>query len=189
MYIRDSLLPAVAALLAVTFLAGCANGGGMPSALLRAQQSNVDNRIDPGPLEERERHEKLKSSGGNAMNPCLARQHGGYVTFNASGSTTVPYPGTFVGNGQFYFQCHPGATSLTAAFTITSGANTITGTIDGNAKIFDFHFVCLAHSKDFTFAATLWRGGKVRKRWSGRASGQFGISSDNAVFSATLASI
>jgi hypothetical protein len=78
----------------------------------------------------------LRASAGSVQNPCQMRQREGYVTFNASGSATRPYPGTFVGHGQFFTTCGAGSTWLDASFTITSGANTITGTITGNAQIF-----------------------------------------------------
>jgi hypothetical protein len=46
-------------------------------------------------------------------------------TYSVSGTATVPYPGTFTESGTWTIQ---GSDPFSATFTITSGANTITGT-------------------------------------------------------------
>ena len=72
-----------------------------------------------------------KSTGGSASGSCSYRySETGSMGFSASGTATVPYPGSFSETGSFSLSGYrnpPWTIHFSAAFTIKSGNTTITG--------------------------------------------------------------
>ena len=151
----------------VALLGGCGSNSGIPSA----------NATAPSAMRDQVDIEKI---GGRAQQSglCYVSRGYGIVTVSGKGHAMGPYPGTFTGSATFYADCAQGGpTQITGEFIILSGANTIIGSFSGrgtqgcdrrtNQK-------CGASSDDLAYTATLRRGGKVRKYFTGYGPGHFG---------------
>jgi hypothetical protein len=107
--------------------------------------------------------EHLKSSSGSGgRSGCLE-------IVNASGKAGGAYPGTFTGFAGFNV-CPTGGAGFSGSFTITSGANTITGSFSGAGKGGCGRGGC-GDKGNLTYKATLEPSGKT---FSGRGAGAFG---------------
>jgi hypothetical protein len=98
----------------------------------------------------------LTSLSGEILTASTIQFHGCHgqpleTTFQASGSATGPFPGTFTVTGEW----HPnngGSTIISQSFVITSGNGTISGTILGLSHLFtcgrfpDSHYYAMTYS-------------------------------------------
>jgi hypothetical protein len=107
--------------------------------------------------------EHLKSSNGTSG------RSGCIEIVNASGKAAGAYPGTFTGFAGFNV-CPTGPGGFSGSFTITSGANTITGSFSGAGKGNCGRGGC-GDEGNLTYKATLEPSGKT---FSGRGAGAFG---------------
>ena len=121
--------------------------------------------------------EVLSSISGHAVNPCaMPSGRGRGITITANGDATGKFAGTFTGGGIFSFnRCFTsGETRVSGTFSITSGANSITGVFSGNASYICGRFACRAESTaklPWTYTAAQTRDGKTIKGFSGSAQG------------------
>ncbi|MGC2407477.1 MAG: hypothetical protein WA431_13800, partial [Candidatus Cybelea sp.] len=120
---------AIAFILTNALLVGCASRNDIPSAppgVLQAAPDRSVNLTFVGKKKTYVGNEAMVGSDDYYVSPCPKYPRGGDVYFSASGGATGPYAGTFFARGQFYVSnCTSGKTSLTEAFTITSGGKTI----------------------------------------------------------------
>ncbi len=165
-----------AACAAVTGLSGCGNAMVSPAQYVGPAPSSVASTrvVDlgfTGPAGQ---------SGNETMNAKSTSGHCGegefrdYVELGASGRATGPYPGTFSLVDLANVNSCPGSggTYFTQTFSITSRADTVTGTASGVASYHcPVHFYCyLDAAVGWKYSATVTRNGKVLKTFSGSAS-------------------
>ena len=164
---------------AVVILAGCASPttpaitqarvGSFAPSFIRPMHAVSFGAADP-----------LRHTGNETMAAKSASGHCGegdfrdYVELSASGRATGPYPGTFSLVTLANVNSCPGSggTYFTQTFTITSRAETLTGTASGVASYHcPVHFNCyLDAAVGWKYSATLIRDGRVLKTFSGSAS-------------------
>jgi hypothetical protein len=132
-------------------------------------------------------NETIDGSGGQSQAPyCTPSGRGeGIVSVSESGSAIGRYSGTFNDAASFYARCELSSkTTVNGTFSITSGPNAISGTFYGagtsSCGRHPWGETCGFGGKKLTYSASLIRGGKVRKHFSGSASATIGtILSDN----------
>ena len=122
-------------------------------------------------------NETIDGSGAQSHAPyCTPSGRGeGIVSVSESGSASGRYSGTFNDGASFFARCELSSkTTVSGTFSITSGANTISGTFygAGNSSCgrHPWGETCGFGGKKLTYSASLIRGEKVRKRFSGSAS-------------------
>jgi hypothetical protein len=152
---------------------GCNGGRQSQFAALPSQTSTSNSRLGTA----RRAKEVLSSISGHAVNPCAKLSgRGRGITITANGDASGKFAGTFTGGGAFSFnRCFTsGETRVSGTFSITSGANSITGVFSGNASYICGRFACRAESTaklPWTYTAAHARDGKTIKGFSGSAQG------------------
>jgi hypothetical protein len=165
---------------AIAVLAGC--GGSQSSALSAApqiaapQSAAASSMLRAAPLHRRS--EKIDGKTTQS-GPCYGGHGVGPFTVSGKGDATGPYRGTFTGSATFVVECaySSGHTQVMGQFVISSGANTISGSFSGDGTFGcdrRQNNKCEAQGNDFAYIATLVRGGKMRKSFSGNGPGLFG---------------
>lgn len=145
-----------------------------------AQTANQDGRsvnlgfIDPEIIGK----ENIDGSANAGTAPCGSPSSRGtfVLSVSVSGNATGPYPGSFTGSATAGVTCNSvGSTSMSGSFQIISKAKTIGGDFSGSGVYScTWRFGgCSVTARDVTYSASLTRGGKVRKQFSGRTSGGF----------------
>ncbi len=149
---------AVAFFVASAFLAGCSAANVTPSQGVAANSNwaapGVAHRVtEPDIIRNREILESTSGRGGEGG--CDSRPP---TWVFVSGKARGPYPGKFSGCGAF--SINRSFASFGGSFTITSGANTITGSFSGMGQGGCGRGGCGASGK-MTYTATLEPGGKI----------------------------
>src|SRR5579863_7637505 len=130
---------ALGACAAFAMLAGCSSGasGVSPTqGIGSAQPTNVVVFTTSGSSVESARigKESIDGSGGTSTIPtCNASgRGGGEVSVSESGKANGRYPGMFADSAVFGAYCRDQEVSVNGTFSVTSGANIISGTFSGN---------------------------------------------------------
>lgn len=141
------------------------------------------------------------NGSGRAILSCIRRDVAeASASFNVSGETAGPYPGSFVESqgsaNLFYTVIHDTDSydGLSVPFTITSGATTITGTISHSqfslnpSFLNGFGFLCdgptvaaLSLNTTDTYTATIQAPGQASQAISGRAQVFGSVSTESGV--------
>jgi hypothetical protein len=138
-------------------------------------------------------NETINGTGGQSKVPyCgLSGRGEGYVSVSESGSAIVPYPGTFTDSGTFFARCEQSLkTTASGSFSITSGASKISGSFygpgTGGCGRHPWGQTCTFNGNSVTYSASLIRGGKVRRQFSGNASVTIGTILSSSHMNLTL---
>jgi hypothetical protein len=159
---------AVTCILTGALLVGCSGTRSVPGVAWAASQPQLGQLVLPPTLAQPD-----LAIGNETMT--ADRFSGNCSSFNVSGSAQGPYPGKFQASGSWtsgYSQRDgpPRLKSFSESFTITSHAKTITGSFIWGGGYILATCTYIGQSTDFTYTATLMRGGKVRKQFAGSAS-------------------